>query len=97
VSLVSCQLLADKKITICPHPPHSPNLALSDFWLLPEIKLTTKENRFDTMSEIETGNKNALKKDDVQISFRSWQDRWNKCIDSKGDYLNVTNCTLKLM
>jgi transposase len=99
-SLVIRQFLADKKITVCPHPPHSPDLAPCDFWLFPKIKLKMKGNRFDTIPEIEATTKErlrALTKDDFQSCFRSWQDRWNKRTGAMGTTLKVTNCTLKLM
>jgi hypothetical protein len=85
--LVICQFLADKNITVWPHPPYSPDLALCDFWLFSKIKLT-KGNHFDMIPEIEAAKKEHLRlltKDDSQNCFRSWQDHWNKCIDSKGD------------
>jgi hypothetical protein len=82
--------LADKEITVCPHQPYSTDLARYDFWLLREIKLTMKGNRFDTIPGIDAATKERLReltKDDFQSCFRSWQDRWNKCMDSKGDYV----------
>jgi hypothetical protein len=66
-SLIICQFLADKKITVCPHPSNSPDLAPCDFWLFPKIKLTIKGNHFDTIPEIEATTKErlrALTKDD---------------------------------
>jgi hypothetical protein len=42
-----------------------------------------KGNPFDTIPEIEAATKEclrALTKDDFQSCFRSWQDRWNKCM-----------------
>jgi hypothetical protein len=89
MSLVIRQFLADKKITLCRHPPYLPDLAPCDFWLFPKIKLMMKGNHFDMIPEIEAAMKErlrALMKNDFQSCFRSWQDRWNKCIDSKGDY-----------
>jgi hypothetical protein len=86
-SLVICQSLADSKITVCPHPTHLPDLASCDFWLFPKLKLTMKGNHFDMISEIEAASKqhlSALMNDDFQGCFRSWQDCWNKCTESKG-------------
>jgi hypothetical protein len=83
-----------------PHPPYSPDLAARDFWVFPEIKLTMKGNHFDVIPEIEVATKEcirALVKDDFQNYFRSWQDCWRKCIDSRGDYFEGANCTLKLI
>lgn len=94
-SLMICQFLADNKITMCPHPTHLPDLPPCDFWLFQKIKLTMKGNRFDMISETEAASKQHLKalmKDDFQGCFRSLQDHWNKCTESKeyveGDYLH---------
>jgi hypothetical protein len=38
-SLVVQQFLADKSIPVITQPPYSPDLALSDFWLLPTLKM----------------------------------------------------------
>jgi hypothetical protein len=75
MSIVIRQFLADIKSTACPYPPYSPDLAPCDFWLFPEIKLTMKGNRFDTIPEMEDATKErliALTKDDFQGCFRSW-------------------------
>jgi hypothetical protein len=51
-----------------------------------------KGNRFVTIPEIEAATKERLKaltKDEFQSCFRSRQDRWNTCIDSKGDYFEL--------
>jgi hypothetical protein len=88
-ALVIRQLLADKIITVCPHSPYSLHLVRCGFWLFRKIKLTMKGNRFDTIPEVEAATKErlrALTKDDFQSCFRSWQNLWKKCIDSKGDY-----------
>jgi transposase len=59
--LVIRQFLADKVITVRPHPPYSPDLAPCDFWLFPKIKLTIKGNRFHTIPEIEAAKKEFLR------------------------------------
>jgi hypothetical protein len=69
-------------------------MAPRDFWLFPKNKLTVKENRFDMIREIEAATKErlrALTKDDFQSCFRSWQDRWNKYVDSNGEYSDGGN------
>jgi hypothetical protein len=35
-----------------PHPPYSPDLALADFFLFPELKTTMKVCRFETLGAI---------------------------------------------
>ncbi|CAI6344606.1 unnamed protein product [Macrosiphum euphorbiae] len=83
------EFLADKQIPVVPHPPYSPDLAPCDFFLFPKIKTDLKGQRFD---DIETIKKNAvdqlkqLKVEDFQHCFKKWQERWDKCITSGGEY-----------
>jgi hypothetical protein len=43
------QFLAKKSIPVITQPPHSPDLAPSDFWLFPTPKMGLKGTRFATM------------------------------------------------
>ena len=50
-SLLVRQFLSNKNITVCRHPPYSPDLAPCNFWLFPKVKMTIKGkclNRFRT-------------------------------------------------
>ncbi|KAF0740779.1 protein GVQW3-like [Aphis craccivora] len=81
--------IPDKQIPVVPHPPYSPYLAPCDFFLFPKIKTDLKGQGFD---DIKTIKKNAvdqlkqLKVEDFQHCFKKWQERWDKCITSGGDY-----------
>jgi hypothetical protein len=69
-----------KNITVCPHPPYSPDLAPCDFWLFPKVIMTTKGKRFESIQDIEAGTTVQLKthmKEDFQNCFRKWQERWD--------------------
>jgi len=35
-------------MTVVPHPPYSPDLATSDFFLFPKLKMKLKWQRFQT-------------------------------------------------
>jgi len=52
-SLLVRQFLSNKNITLCPYPPYSPHLAPCDFWLFPEVKMTMKGKRFESIQDIE--------------------------------------------
>jgi hypothetical protein len=83
------QFLSDKKITVRLHLPYSTDLAPCDFWLFPKLKLTVEGKRFASIPEIEAATTKRLKvlmKDDLQNCFKKWQERWNKCVASQGDY-----------
>jgi len=43
------------------HPAYSPDLAPSDFFLLPKIKETLKGRHFDEIDDIRSNTKAALK------------------------------------
>jgi len=88
-SLLVWQFLSNKNITVCPHPPYSPDLAPCNFWLFPKVKMTMKGKRFESIQDIEAATTVQLKtftKQDFQNCFRKWQERWDKCVWSEGDY-----------
>jgi transposase len=45
--------LAKHQTSIVPHPPYSPDLISSDFFLIPKLKTTFKGRRFQTTEEIQ--------------------------------------------
>ena len=59
-SLLVRQFLSNKNITVCPHPPYSPDLAPCDFWLFPRVKMTMKGKRFESIQDIEAPTKAQL-------------------------------------
>ena len=73
-----------------PHPPYSPDLAPSDFFLFPKLKDYLKGNRYETDEDV----KNAVLSwcrdktadffaDGIQQVVR----RWRLCIEWDGDYV----------
>jgi len=87
------QFLSNKHITVCPHPPYSPDLAPCDFWLFPKVKMTMKGKCFELIQDIEaatTAQLKTLMKEDFQNCFRKWQQRWDKCVRSEGGYFEGT-------
>jgi len=47
------EILAKKNIPVLPHPPYSPDLALCDFYLFPELKSKLKGHRFGMTEKIQ--------------------------------------------
>ena len=89
ISLLVQQFLSNKNITLCPHPPYSPDLALCDLWLFPKVKMTMKGKSFESIQDIEaamTVQLKTLTKEDFQNCFRKWQEQWYKCVWSNGEY-----------
>ena len=55
------QFLASTKTTVISHPPYLPGLALCDFFLFPKMKLKLKGRRFDSIKEVQTESRDAIK------------------------------------
>ena len=78
----------DNNVTVVPHPPYSLNLAPTDFFLFPKLKMKLKGRRFQTMEEIKAESQavlNTLRENDFQECFNNWQRRWDRCQASEGD------------
>jgi hypothetical protein len=76
MSLLVQQFLSNKNVTVFPHPPYSPDLALCDFWLFPRVKMTMKGKHSESIQDIEgatTAQLKTLMKEDFQNCFRKWQ------------------------
>jgi len=76
-------------IPVITQPPYSPDLALSDFWLFPALKMGLKGTRFATMEDIKSNATAELRKIPKEAfcrRFQQWQDRWSKCVRGQGPY-----------
>jgi hypothetical protein len=76
-------------MTVVPHPPYSPDLAPSDFFLFPKPKMKLKGTRFQT-EEIQAESQavlNTIRENDLQECFKNWQHRWGRYQASEGDYI----------
>ena len=81
--------LAKHLTSIVPHPPYSPDLAPADFFLFPKLKTLLKGRRFQTIETIQenaTKGLHSITENAFQEAFQQWQKRWERCIDSSGDY-----------
>jgi len=77
-------------MTTVPHPAYSPDLAPCDFYVFPKIKLRLKGRRFVSIEEIQAESQqvlNTLTPEDFNECFQKWQNRWDRCIQAQGDYL----------
>lgn len=54
------QFLTKKSVTVLYHPPYSPDFALADCFLVPEVKSNPNGSGFDTNSEILNNVKSEL-------------------------------------
>jgi hypothetical protein len=81
--------LAEKSIPVIIQTPYSPDLAPSDFWLFPNLKMGPKGTRFATTEDIKTNATAELRKIPKEAflrCFQQWQDRWNNCVCAQGSY-----------
>ena len=87
-ALLTRCFLTDNNMTVVSHPPYSPDLAPSDFFLFPKLKMKLKGRRFQT-EEIQAESQavlNTLRENDFQESFKNWQRRWDRCQASERHY-----------
>jgi len=82
-------------MTVVPHPSYSPDLAPSDLFLFPKLKMNLKGRRFQTLEEIQADSQvvlNTLRENYFQKCLKNWQRRWDRCQASEGDYFEGDAC-----
>jgi len=88
-SLVVQQFLTEKSIPVITQALYSPDLAPSDFWLFPALKMGRKGTRFPTMEDIKSNAKaelHKIPKEAFRRCFQQWQDRWSNCVYAQRSY-----------
>nr|CAD45368.1 transposase [Bythograea thermydron] len=71
------------------HPPYSPDLAPSDYFLFRQLKSSLRERRFDNDDEVKEAVMLWLEKQSESFwlaRYQSLRDKWFKCIQVKGNY-----------
>ena len=75
---------------VLPHPPYSPDLAPSDFYLFPKLKESITGRRYSSNDEIKAvveGYFNDVPEFFFLEGLQMLQKRWKKCILIEGDYV----------
>lgn len=75
---------------LLPHPPYSPDLAPSDFYLFPNMKKHLRGRVFSSDDEVISAVKVVLEGFDNNFFLTGLQmleKRWNKCVAVEGDYI----------
>ena len=83
------QFLAQWKVTVIDHPPHSPDLAPADYSSFRKVKSHSKGRLFDSISDIQkagTSTLNTIAKDDFYKGIQKLYDRANPCLQLEGMY-----------
>ncbi|CAF0989636.1 unnamed protein product [Rotaria sordida] len=79
--------LQEKKINVMPHPPYSPDLAPSDFWLFDYLKRDLDQYPDDTsLAKAITKTLKSTPINEYQKTFQKWIERMKLCIEHHGDY-----------
>jgi histone-lysine N-methyltransferase SETMAR len=88
MALSVMMFLARKQITVLEHPPYSPDLASSEFFLFRKIKEILKGSHFDDTDDISSNMTAALKaipQNQFQNCSEGWTWCWHRCIASQGE------------
>ena len=87
-SILVTDYLTKMGINTVPQPPYSPDLAPCDFWLFPKLRGC----RYETIEEMKgavTKVIDTLTQEDFHGVFRKLLGRYNKYIETGGDYFEV--------
>ena len=81
------EYLNEQNFTIIDHPPYSPDLAPSDFWLFDYIKQrlddhTSAESLVNQITRI----LESIPREEYQKTFNKWIERMELCLLNNGDY-----------
>ena len=82
--------LQKKDIKRIPHPPYSPDLAPSDFYLFGYLKNQISGNDFDSSKELFGKIKEILLSIPLTVLrsvYEEWVSRLKKCIEEEGEYI----------
>jgi len=88
-SLLIRSYLAKHQTSVVPHPPNSPDLAPTDFFLFPKLKTTLKGRLFEAIKEIQENairELRAITESAFQEAFQQRKKHWERGIAGRGDY-----------
>lgn len=89
-SAFSKDAIFDAGFHILPHPPYSPDLAPSDFWLFRHLKKSIRGKVFHSPEEVKQDVTNFLDEcspDFFKNAFLELVERWQKCVLNQGSYI----------
>lgn len=82
--------LAKLHFQLVPHPPYSPDLAPSDFFLFPNLKKFLAGKKFQSNEEVMNEVNTYFEDLDESVyknGLNALEYRWNKCIELAGEYV----------
>ena len=75
---------------VLPHPPYSPDMAPSDFYLFPKLKANLRGTQFGSnegVTEAVNEYMREQEKDFYLAEISKFEQRRTKCVALKGDYI----------
>ena len=89
-SLVAMSAVHDCGFELIDHPPYSPDLAPSDYFLFPNLKKHLAGKRYDSDDDVISAVEDFFEGQEENFyatGIRALQHRWKKCVDRRGDYV----------
>ena len=83
------EFLRQEKVVEIAHPPYSPDLAPSDYFLFPRLKMYLTGRKYKTRKDLGSAIFQCLKgihRKDYETAFKNWIKRLKLCITHKGEY-----------
>ena len=82
--------ISDLGFTLLPHPPYSPDLAPSDYWLFPSMKEPLRGKRYTSFQALASAVSQwriAQSADWYTTGMHKLEEQWKKCVTLRGDYV----------
>ena len=82
--------LNELSFELLPRPPYFPGLALSDYWLLADLKKILQGKRFGSNKEVIAETEAYFESKDesfYKIGIEKLKKHWNECITLEGNYV----------
>ena len=73
-----------------PHPPYSPDLSPSGFFLFSNLKILLKGKRFSSYEEVIAAVNEYFEGFETSYfseGMKKLEERWTKCVEVEGDYV----------
>ena len=89
-SRIAKAAVAENKFQELNHPPYSPDLAPSDFFLFRNMKKPLRGRRFQTDEEVKAAVIEwfeGQEKPFFENGLKSLKSKWEKCVEVAGDYI----------
>ena len=98
-SAIVTAFLKKEKVTVLPHPPYSPDLAPSDFFLLSKLKAFLAGRKYQSQQALGSAIHQymyliTVPKSAYREAFKKWIHRLKLCISSHGEYFEGMNWVL---